>query len=109
MYHSAPHGRREEAVPVGDVEELQPVLLEGGGEELRLLPDQVLAGVKVLGDEVEQPPGGGPRGQVVGLDGHLDVQHLGVGAQHVPRHVHLHERQLVVDDLRGHGRGGGGE
>lgn len=104
-HHSAPRGRREEAVLVGDVEELLPVLLEGGREVLRLLFDQVLVGVEVPGDEVEKLPRGGAGGQVVGLDGELDVQHLGVGAQHVPRHVHLHEHQLVVDDLREHGRG----
>lgn len=98
--HSAPHGRREEVVLVGDVEVLQPVLLEGGGEVLRLLLDQVLAGVEVFGDEVEEAPRRGPRGQVVGLDGDFDVQDLGVGAQQVPGHVHLHEHQLVVDDLR---------
>lgn len=103
LNHSAPHGRREEAVLVGDVEVLQPVFLEGGREVLRLLFDQVLTGVKVLGDEVEKLPRGGAGGQVVGLDGELDVQDLSVGAQHVPRHVHLHEHQLVVDDLRGHG------
>lgn len=101
--HSAPHGRREEAVLVGDVEELQPVFLEGGREVLRLLFDQVLVGVEVLGDEVEEAPRRGAGGQVVGLDGQLDVQDLGVGAQHVPRHVHLHEHQLVVDDLRDRG------
>lgn len=82
------------------MEELQPVFLEGGREVLRLLFDQVLVGVEVLGDEVEEAPRRGAGGQVVGLDGQLDVQHLGVGAQHVPRHVHLHEHQLVVDDLR---------
>lgn len=87
------------------MEVLQPVFLEGGREVLRLLFDQVLAGVKVLGDEVEELPRGGAGGQVVGLDGELDVQDLGVGAQHVPRHVHLHEQQLVVDDLREHGWG----
>lgn len=82
------------------MEELQPLFLEGGREVLRLLFDQVLTGVKVLGDEVAKVPRGGAGGQVIGLDGELDVQDLSVGAQHVPRHVHLHEYQLVVDDLR---------
>lgn len=87
------------------MEVLQPVFLEGGREVVRLLLDQVLAGVKVLGDEVETVPGGMAGGQVVGLDGELDVQDLSVGAQQVPRHVHLHEHQLVVDGLKEHGRG----
>lgn len=36
---------------------------------------------------------------VVGLDGKLDVHDLGVGAQHVPRHVNLHEYDFVVHYL----------
>lgn len=98
LYHPAPHGWSEEGVFVPDVEEVQTVFLKGGGEELGLL-DQVLTGVEVLGDEGEEAPRGGPGGQVVGLDGELDVQDLGVGAQHVPRHVDFHEQQFVIDYL----------
>lgn len=53
---------------------------------------------------MEQAPRRRLRRQVVGLDGQLDVQHLGVGAQHLPRHVDFDEHQLVIDDLRGDGR-----
>lgn len=100
-HHPAPHGRCEEVVPALDVEVLQAVLLEGRGEVLGLVADQLLVGVEVLGDAGEQAPRRRLRRQVVGLDGQLDVQHLGVGAQLVPRHVDLDEHQLVVDDLRG--------
>lgn len=99
-HHPAPHGRREEVVLVPDEEVAQAVLLEGRGEVLLLVPDQLPVGVEVLGDAGEQAPRRRLRRQVVGLDGHLDVQHLGVGAQHVPRHVDLDKHQLAVDDLR---------
>lgn len=99
-HHPAPHGRREEVVLGFDVEVVQAVLLEGRGEVLVLVPDQLLVGVEVLGDAGEQAPRRRLRRQVVELDGQLDVQHLGVGAQHVPRHVDLDKHQLVVDDLR---------
>lgn len=49
-YHPAPHGLSEEGVSVPHVEEVQAVFLEGGGEELGLLPDQVFVRVEVLGD-----------------------------------------------------------
>lgn len=89
--HSAPHGRSEEDVFVPHVEEIQAVLLEGGGKELCLLGDQVFVGVEVLGDAGEEAQRGGAQGQVVELDGKLDVQDFGVGALHVPRHVDFHE------------------
>lgn len=98
--HPAPHGRSEEEILLLYVEIVQAVLLEGGGEVLRLFSDQLLVGVEVLGDEGEVAPGGGAGGQVVGLDGELDVKHLGVGAQHLPRHVHLDEHQFVVHHLQ---------
>lgn len=98
--HPAPHGRSEEGVFVPHEEVLQAVFLEGGGEELGLLGDQVLVGVEVLGDAGEEAPRGGAGGQVVGLDGELDVQDLGVGAQHVPRHVDFHKQQFLIHYLR---------
>lgn len=98
--HPAPHGRSEEEILVLYVEIVQAVFLKGGGEVLGLWADQLLVGVEVLGDEGEVAPGGGPWGQVVGLDGELDVQHLGVGAQHLPRHVHLDKHQFFVHDLQ---------
>lgn len=103
-HHPAPHGRCEEVVPVLDVEVFLAVLFEGRGEVLGLVPDQLLVGVEVLGDAGEQAPRRRLRRLVVGLDGQLDVQHLGVRAQHVPGHVDLDKHQLVVDDLPGHGR-----
>lgn len=105
-HHPAPHGRREEEVSVLDVEELQAVLLEGGGEVLGLVPDQLLVGVEMLGDAGQKAPRGGLRRQVVGLDGELDVQDLGVGAQHVPRHVDFEEHQFLVDHLQREREGG---
>lgn len=98
--HPAPHGLGEELVPVLHVEILQAVFLEGGGEELRLLGDQVLVGVEVLGDAGEEAPRGGAGRQVVGLDRKLDVQNLGVGAQDVPRHMDLDEHQFLIYDLQ---------
>ena len=83
-----------------DVEILQAVFLERGREEGRLLADQLRVGVEVFGDAGEEAPRRGVGGQVVGLDGQLDVQDLGVGAKHVPRHVDLDERQFVIDDLQ---------
>ncbi len=94
--HPAPHGRSEEGVFVLHEEVIQTVFLEGGGEELGLLGDQFLAGVEVPGDAGEVAPWGGAGGQVVGLDGELDVQDLGVGAQHVPGHVDFHKQQFVI-------------
>ncbi len=94
--HPAPHGRSEEGVFVPHEEVIQTVFLEGRGEELGLLGDQFLAGVEVLGDAGEVAPRGGAGGQVVGLDGELDVQDLGVGAQHVPGHVDFHKQQFVI-------------
>lgn len=82
------------------MEQLQAVFLKGGGEELSLLCDEVLAGVEVLGDEGEKAPRGGVGGNVIGLDGQLDVQDLSVGAQHVPRHVDFDEHQFVIDYLQ---------
>lgn len=98
--HPAPHGRSEEEVLVLYVEVLQTVFLEGGGEELALLGDQLLVGVEVLGDAGEEAPWGGAGGQVVGLDGELDVQDLSVGAQHLPRHVDLNEHQFLINYLQ---------
>lgn len=87
------------------MEVFQTVFLERGGEELGLICDQFLVGVEVLGDEVEKAPRGGAGGQVVGLDGNLDVQDLGVGAQHVPRHVDFHKHQFLIDYLRNTNKG----
>lgn len=98
--HPAPHGRSEEEVFVPHVEVLQTVLLKGGGEVLGLLGDQLLVGVEVLGDAGEIAPPGGAGGKVIGLDGKLDVQDLGVGAQHVPRHVHFDKQQVLIYNLQ---------
>lgn len=54
----------------------------------------------MLGDEGEKAPRGGAGGHVVGMDGQLDVQDLGVGAQHVPRHVDFDEHQFLIDYLQ---------
>lgn len=81
------------------MEELQTALLKRGREVLGLLLDQVLVGVEVLGDEGEKAPRGGSGGQVVWLDGELDVQDLGVGAQHVPRHVDFDKHQFLINHL----------
>ena len=101
-HHPAPHGRSEEDILVLYVEVVQAVFLEGGGEELCLLADQLLVGVEVFGDEGEEAPRGGAGGQVIGLDRELDVQDLGVGAQHVPWHVDLDEHQFLVYYLQKH-------
>lgn len=60
----------------------------------------------MLGDAGQKAPRGGLRPQVVGLDGELDVQDLGVGAQHVPRHVDFEEREFLVDHLQREREGG---
>lgn len=84
------------------MEVFQAVFLKRGGEVLCFLLDQVLVGVEVLGDEGEKPPWRGAGGQVIELNGELNVQDLSVGAQHVPRHVDFHKHQLIIDYLQEH-------
>lgn len=55
----------------------------------------------MFGYAAEEVEGRGRGGQVIGLNGQLNVEDLGVGTQHVPGHVHLDEQQLLIHHLVG--------
>lgn len=95
-YHPAPHRWSEEEIFVLDTEEILSMLLKGGGEELGLLTDQFLIGIEVLGDAGEKAQRGGTGRHVVGLYGKLDMQDLGIGAQHIPWHVNFQKHEFFI-------------
>lgn len=101
--HPAPHGWSEECIFALHIKVVHSVFLKGSSEVLGLSFDKVFAGIEVLGDAGEEAPRGGTGGQVVDLDGKLDVQDLGVGAQHIPRHVNFHKYELLVYYLQNTG------
>lgn len=93
-YNPVACGREEERVLVVDEEEVGLGLVEGRGEVVRV-------GVH---DPVGQTERCAEPGEwhvavfrdVVDLEGHLDLQDVGVGGEHVPRRVDLQEVRLAV-------------
>lgn len=93
-YYPVASRGREESLLVIDEEEVGLALVEGGSEVVWLR----------VHDAIGQTEGGGQPvhrdllvvWDVVGLEGHLDLQHIGVGGQHLPGSVDLQEVCLPI-------------
>lgn len=76
------------------------VLLKGCSKVIRFFFYQILVRFEVLGETVENGPNRRFGGDLVELDGNLDVQDFGVCALHIPGHMNFHKYEVVIMDLQ---------